>query len=124
MDNQQRTTDTKRVIACNYAEATSSVTLGAKAYVRLMNDGWANNRISVIARSRSGRWIEKWESIHRLVNFRTVSIMLTDANAGKLIELSEDQAKTLTDASIAEREQRGLDTKPDVAQLRRGKYEH
>ena len=63
-----------RVIACNFAEATSSAKKGALAYVQWPNWGGGNDRIPLLIRSRGGRWIEKWEAMHRLTNFRFKTI--------------------------------------------------
>lgn len=60
----------KQVIACNYTEATKVASKGALCYVIGINRGNGSERIEILARSRGGRWIEKWESIKRLNNFR------------------------------------------------------
>lgn len=57
-----------RVIACNFIERTSECSKGALAYVIGVPGDPA--RIHLLARSRSGRWIDKWESLRRLDNFR------------------------------------------------------
>lgn len=64
----------RRVIACNFAEGTNSVAEGALAYVTLTNSGSGHDRICVYARSRSGRWIEIWQDMRRLSNFRWKTI--------------------------------------------------
>jgi hypothetical protein len=38
------------------------------------NRGWGGERVRLLARSRSGRWIEKWETRKRLGNFRWKTI--------------------------------------------------
>lgn len=58
------------VIQCNYAERTPIVAAGARAYVTLANPGGGHDRIEVLARSRSGRWINRWEPRNRLRDFR------------------------------------------------------
>jgi hypothetical protein len=63
-----------RVIACNYLLPTNVTFQGAKAYVVRMNPGGGNDRIVVFARSRSGRWVQKWEKIGLLSNFRFKNI--------------------------------------------------
>jgi hypothetical protein len=60
----------RRVIACNYTETTNICPKGGLAYVWLTNPGGGNDRIPLIARSHSGRWVHKWESMKRLENFR------------------------------------------------------
>lgn len=59
-----------RVIACNLTEATSAASDGTLAYVLDPNRGNVSNRMRLAIRSRSGRWIEKWERLDRLDNFR------------------------------------------------------
>jgi len=49
---------------------TKTATTGALAYVRWPNPGNSNDRIALLIRSRGGRWIEKWEDMRRLGNFR------------------------------------------------------
>lgn len=63
-----------RVIACNYLRPTRACAGGAKAYVLLTNPGNGGDRLCVLARSRNGRWIEKWEDTRRLGRFRLVTI--------------------------------------------------
>lgn len=60
----------RRVVQCNYAAPTSACTQGARAYLVRPNPGSGDDRIVILARSRGGRWVEKWESIGRLGNFR------------------------------------------------------
>jgi len=57
------------VIACNYLENTSICRRKALAYVSVATGG-ETERVCVLARSRSGRWVCRWESIHLLGNFR------------------------------------------------------
>ena len=66
--------DIRRVVACNYVEATSECREGALAYVILTNQGGGSDRIFIFARTRSGRWVRKWENIKRLGNFRMKSV--------------------------------------------------
>lgn len=64
----------KRLIVCNYSEATKAIPKGAKAFVQLSNGGNGHNSICILVRSRGGRWISKWERIHRLSRFRIQSV--------------------------------------------------
>lgn len=66
--------DDKKFIVCNYAEATNIARNGALVYVIPQFGGNMPERIRILARSRGGRWVEKWESIKRLENFRLKSI--------------------------------------------------
>lgn len=64
----------RRVVACNVTDDSSAISAGSKAYVVLSNPGGGHDRLKILARSRGGRWIEKWESIHRLTDFRAVTL--------------------------------------------------
>ena len=74
MTTAEATTDRsawdRRVVQCNYAEPTSAAATGARAYLVRPNPGSGDERIVILVRSRGGRWIEKWEHIRRLENFR------------------------------------------------------
>jgi hypothetical protein len=70
----ENTQPDKKAIACNYVEGISECAQGALCYIRRPNGGNAGERIEILARSRSGRWIIKWESTHRLGNFRLKTI--------------------------------------------------
>lgn len=59
-------------IACNYAVSVSESARGSRAYVLNVNYGGGSERVRILARSRSGRWIDRWESIKRLDRFRAV----------------------------------------------------
>lgn len=61
-------------IACNYSESTRTASKGSLAYVLMPNGGNVHNRLFILSRSRSGRWIRKWESIKILTNFRIKTI--------------------------------------------------
>jgi hypothetical protein len=64
----------KQVIACNITEPTPTASTGALAYLQWPNRGWGNERVPLLIRSRGGRWIEKWEDMRRLGNFRHKTI--------------------------------------------------
>jgi hypothetical protein len=59
----------KRVLVCNYREGTSIAAPGARAYFSLGLPGLPD-RAYLLVRSRSGRWVQKWENVKRLCNFR------------------------------------------------------
>ena len=67
--------DEIRAVACNYIMSTSACSKGAKAFVLGENPGNGNDRIRVLARSRGGRWIEKYEDSRHLGNFRVVTVV-------------------------------------------------
>jgi hypothetical protein len=58
------------VVQCNYATATGVAAAGARAYLTRDNPGGYHDRVMILVRSRGGRWVEKWESIARLGEFR------------------------------------------------------
>lgn len=62
--------DDKQAVACNYTEATSIAAVGALCYVCGWDDGSPAERLKILVRSRSGRWVQKWEAARRLGNFR------------------------------------------------------
>jgi hypothetical protein len=64
----------RRVIQCNFTEATKIAPAGARAYVVLVNYGNGHDRIVVLVRSHGGRWVEKWENLARLNDFRVKTL--------------------------------------------------
>jgi hypothetical protein len=60
----------RSVVQCNYAGPVSAAAAGARAYLVRPNPGGGDDRIIILVRSRGGRWVEKWENIRRLENFR------------------------------------------------------
>lgn len=64
----------RMVVQCNYAEPVSVAAEGARAYLVRPNPGGGDDRIVILARSRGGRWIEKWEDIRRLRDFRVKTL--------------------------------------------------
>lgn len=64
-----------RVMACQYLDGTNIASPGARAYlIAGGNNGDGGERRLFYVRSRSGRWIEKWEAISKLHNFRMKTI--------------------------------------------------
>lgn len=63
-----------RVVQCNYSNPTKIASRGSVAYLCLTGPGNGNERIVVLVRSRSGRWIRNWESIRNLERFRCKTI--------------------------------------------------
>jgi hypothetical protein len=59
-----------QAIACNYVEGASACAQHALCYVSQFKQLRHSGRVQILARSRSGRWIRKWEDIRRLKNFR------------------------------------------------------
>jgi hypothetical protein len=64
----------RHVVQCNYAVPVSTAAAGSRAYLVRPNPGGGDDRIVILSRSRGGRWIEKWEDIRRLENFRCKAI--------------------------------------------------
>jgi len=62
------------VIVCNYEESISSVSKGARCYVWDANASHGGERVHLLVRSRSGRWIRKWENRNRIGNFRLLKL--------------------------------------------------
>lgn len=61
-----------KAIACNYLDGTGYCATGAKAYLTGLS-GISTGRVMITTRSRGGRWIDRWERLDRLGNFRFVS---------------------------------------------------
>jgi hypothetical protein len=62
-------------VACNYREGTGVARQGAKAFLadwHWTGGGW--ERVRVVARSRGGRHVTKWEPVKRLTNFRSTTV--------------------------------------------------
>ena len=66
-------TDDLRVLTCNYRGGTSVHAAGAKAYVLRVNGGDPDRPV-LLARSRSGRWVQRYEDRRRLHNFRVTTV--------------------------------------------------
>jgi hypothetical protein len=64
----------RRAVQCNLRQATKVFPAGARAYVVTNNPGWGHERIAILGRSHSGRWVEKWEPISRLRDFRVKTL--------------------------------------------------
>lgn len=64
----------RRVVQCNLNRGQSAAAKGARAYVVLTNPGGGHDRIVVLIRSRGGRWIEKWQDIRTLEDFRVKTL--------------------------------------------------
>jgi len=61
----------RKLIACNLRIARKEFAMGALAFVVLLNGGNGHESIQICGRSHGGRWIEKWERIANLMNFRS-----------------------------------------------------
>ncbi len=64
----------RRVIQCNLTTSQKTAAKGARAYAISTNPGGGADRIVILLRSRSGRWIEKWQDIRTLANFRVKTL--------------------------------------------------
>jgi len=92
----------KHVVQCNYVAPTRIARSGARAYVVLTNDGGGHDRISVRVLSRGRRWIEKWEDVRVLGNFRPKTLPPEHpqyANANDYGEIAADVAMRLNEAA-------------------------
>lgn len=62
-------------VVCNYRENTKTVSDGARAFLVWTSGGaYSMGQQQVRVRSRGGRWITKWDRVHRLTNFRAACI--------------------------------------------------
>lgn len=78
----------KKAVACNYAVATKICSLGALAYLINQNPGWGGDRVEILARSRGGHWIRRWEASWRLHNFRFKTIPLAKSVYDRVFDFS------------------------------------
>jgi hypothetical protein len=65
-------------ICCNYRDASLVARRGAQAWVLNPDYDRGSDRILILVRSRSGRWIEKWEFMKGLTNFRLKTVVPED----------------------------------------------
>lgn len=63
-----------KVIACNLNQPTKTCVEGALCYVLDFNLSNAAEQVRLLMRSRGGRWIDKYEALKRLKNFRLKTI--------------------------------------------------
>lgn len=64
-----------KAVACNFTDGTSACSMGAKAYILDGNQGNANESIRILARSRSGRWIDVWVRPETMRNYWVVTVV-------------------------------------------------
>lgn len=96
----------RRVVQCNLTVPTSAAARGARAYVVLVNRGNGSDRIEILLRSRSGRWVEKWEDIRHLDHFRAKTIPFGHPIYGRLRLWTYEPEQTA--AELAQARQRRL----------------
>jgi hypothetical protein len=78
-----------RVVQCNYKSGTSACRAGARAYLTHSID-MAGYRVRVVARSRSGRWVVRWESLKNLHRFRLKTLAAEDPLASSDHPIARD----------------------------------
>lgn len=61
-------------VQCNFREGTKVCPAGGRAYVIGVHD----DAVWLLARSRGGRWVKKWERFRRVHNFRKKTITPKD----------------------------------------------
>ena len=66
-----------KVVQCQYRLDTPTCRAGARAYLTICANA-AGKRARILARSRSGRWVERWESLRVLCNFRIKTLVADD----------------------------------------------
>lgn len=94
-ERQAPVTGDRQVIQCNYVEATKVAPSGARAYVAASSPIAIYGRIVVLVRSHSGRWVQKWESLQRLGNFRVKALPPEHGHHG------DERVRSFTDAEAA-----------------------
>lgn len=62
----------EKVIVCNH-KGNHFIRAGARAYLLLPNRGNDYDNVYLFIRTRSGRYIKKWENFKNLYNFREVT---------------------------------------------------
>ena len=110
----------KRVLMCNYREGTSIVPPGARAYFSLGLPGMPE-RAYLLVRSRSGRWVQKWENVRHLCNFRFREMQPEHPLYGdtRIADyLTDDQLRRLE----WQMEQYGLPMDADLNSIRKTKH--
>lgn len=104
-------------VTCNYAAATKVAREGARAtVVPSSGTGMGYERVELVARSRGGRLVRKWEDVRRLTNFRATCVPVGHPLRGERYRwvglflpgkmAAEEQARTLTTCSRRERTSR------------------
>jgi hypothetical protein len=101
----------KKVTVGNLIEDTKYATKGTRVVVGLSNPGWGNERFVVFLKTRTGRWIRKWERADRMVNFRNVTISSAHPFWDKVFDFSPEQFEQ---ASIRERVRRLSGLRPKI----------
>lgn len=82
-----------RAIVCNFKDGTSAVPGGALCYVlQISGDG---DRLRLLARARDGRWIERWESLANLENFRPRTVPPESPLYDRVTEYDEEALRRL-----------------------------
>lgn len=103
-----------RVVACNFAVATKIASKGSLCYVLLDNPGWGNNRIVVLVRSRGGRWVNQWERVDRLTNFRMKTVVEADPVYDRVKDSPYEEPGPFQSAEIHERIARLIGMRPRI----------
>ncbi len=114
----------RKVIACNLLVDTKAASMGAAAYIVDAAYGNACNSVLLVIRTRTGRWVEKWERTWRVGCFRLKTLAPEDPRFKD--ERIPDRfgcrdVEGLNGASRRERQARGLPeiTADELQQMRR-----
>lgn len=102
----------RRVVQCNLTTGQPTAVAGARAYVVRGNPGNGDERIVVLLRSRSGRWIEKWQDIRTLNHFRIKTLPVGHPRYGD--ERLWDYEPELMVANLIAAHAREVNRRPDV----------
>jgi hypothetical protein len=77
------------VIACDYALSTRGVAKGSIAYVLDSNPGGGNSTLPVLVQTPKGKWVNRWEPIICLSNFRLATVPDTHSQYAELGESTD-----------------------------------
>ena len=80
----------------------------------LSNPGSGNDRIFILNRSRGKRWIERWERIDRLTNFRMKIVVAASSIYDRVKNHAYQEPGPFQSAEIRERIARLIDMRPRV----------
>lgn len=69
-----------RAVACNVVDSSGSIWRGSLAYVMQLS----GDRVRLLVRCRSGRWIQKWQKISDAANFRFKAISPSSPLAARI----------------------------------------
>lgn len=87
-----------RVIAANYAEGTSDVQQGARAYLIGGTSGDGGARRIWLVRSRGGRWVRKWRATKTMRDIRYKTVSAENEHLYRLLKAEDAERMTTSHA--------------------------